>query len=615
MTPENEFKSAHGYDSSHRNEKVKRSQSLTGHLSKHKRTYSQSKSWGGDISRKQSTSTEDEKNYFKMSKTCLDKSNSTNFSYLKKEKDLPSLNHSRRNNYRYRFENRRHKKKSKNGSNNCSDKSIQRCNTGLEIQKDSFSLDHLRGYTSRNRLENRLNNKYSTDVFNRFSVESDRAYITDHEEDEKSFLFDICGFRIRNTEDNISQNNLTPHVVGNLSPNKLSPISSNDSYNEYDQWSLRKDYSNISSPKRILNETKFEPNFYKTSPKKESTFFNLYNDIVTDSSYFSYLRKATDEPASHLDIFKDYNDSALRDLKDANLLNQSYINFFDDNNISFNDIKKDDSFLDIGSEIKKNINQIFSTNSETQFVDTKFDSPSSISYAIKMNKEAELFNPKLNDNRDNTRINIHQESTCKSISASKSTQPVKNAKLESNNTFTIKVKSDNELLIPKCTIKTEFVSTMSENQISLPQADENVDNFQENITNYNESYTKKESQDILSTQAITENQTSLLPKNVEQLLNSKEFQKVVEQIHKDSFSIKKENLENITQNLDIASSNPINRNIKLENKSEDVQDDLDLSKSHQFDPLDLLLKEEGYDPSYFENLNYSWPTELDDSFS
>ena len=63
-------------------------------------------------------------------------------------------------------------------------------------------------------------------------------------------------------------------------------------------------------------------------------------------------------------------------------------------------------------------------------------------------------------------------------------------------------------------------------------------------------------------------------------------------------------------------NNPLNQNLKEEVQLEENSFSIDSKKSNPIQsPNYCYIKGEDYDSSYYENLNYSWPTDLDSLFS
>ena len=195
-----------------------------------------------------------------------------------------SLDHVKDYNSPRRSENCSLNKNMSRVSNRVSSKHNHRHPTRLEVQKDSFSLDHLHGYISRNRLGSKNPDKYLRNNSSRTSIESDRCSSTDREEDKNSYLFDSLRFPTRNVVNKTSHPSLTLFDHNNFSHETSSIWKAfDDSYDECDQWNLRKAYSNISSPTKPLKENNV--NSFNPNSSNEGKLLNVHNGIITNSSF------------------------------------------------------------------------------------------------------------------------------------------------------------------------------------------------------------------------------------------------------------------------------------------------------------------------------------------
>jgi len=528
--------------------------------------------------------------------------------HLEKQNYLFSYDHVRDNNFRRRSENCSPNKNMSRVSNRVSSKHNRRHSTRLEVQKDSFSLDHLRGYISRNRLGNKYPDKYLRNNSNRTSIESDRCCSTDREEDKNSYLFDSMGSRTRNVVNKTSTPSLTLFDHNNFSP-ETSSISKafDDSYDECDQWNLRKEYSNISSPTNPLQENNV--NSYNLNSRNENKLLNVHNGIITNSSYFSYLQTDYEDCEFKVDTFFESNESLLKDLKEVNLLNQSYRHFFEKTLISSQNIKKDICTFKKEEDVKEYTNQNIKTNDSTRLIEGTNELTTKNSFNLKVRNMDELLIPKypidngIECNTSNLHENINKQLSTDFIISQDKTD------LEDN--FTSNVEKDDEILIPSYNMNSEKVSTVNEQSKTLTQAKEFLDNSQPNAVKANADYIKHESKDDMESSVSATVTLSDVPSD---LINPTALSMV--QIKNEPKSIK-ENLEDVAiVKQNVQQYNPLNQNLKEEIQLEERSFGIDSKNSNPIQSSnDCYIKGEDYDSSYYENLNYSWPMDLDSLFS
>ena len=607
MSPRYISKYEDGQASKYKQASFKRSQSLTYHNPKYKETYDHLMSLDEYRSKRQLISRDRKKRSTKTAMRNPVKKQQHIVDHLEKQKYLFSLDHVRDNNSCRRSENYSLDKNMSRVSNRVSSKHNHRHPTRLEVQKDSFSLDHLRGYISRNRLGNKYPDKYLRNNSNRTSIESDRCCSTDREEDKNSYLLDSLGFRTRNVVNKTCHPSLTLFDHKKFSP-ETSSISKafDDSYDECDQWNLRKAYSNVSSPtkpRKENNVNSYNPNF-----SNEGKLLNLHNGIITNSSYFSYLQTDFEDCEFKVDMFLESNESLLKDLKEVNLLNQSYRHFFKNTLISSQNIENDNCTFK-KEDAKEYTNKNIKTNDSTGLIESTNELATKTSFTLKVRKMDELLIPKC---PTNNKIELNRRNLQENINEQLSNNLViSQDQMDFEDNFTSNVTKDDELLFPYHSINTEKVSTMNEKSKILTQAKDFFDDSQPNVVKADAVYIKHESKDDMESDVTA---TVPLPNVPSDLLYPTPLS--IAKIKIESELIK-ENFEDVGMvEPKVQQYNPLNQSLKEEVQLEENSFSID---SKKFNPIQspnyCYIKGEDYDSSYYENLNYSWPTDLDSLFS
>merc|ERR1712224_316064 len=166
-------------------------------------------------------------------------------------------------------------------------------------------------------------------------------------------------------------------------------------------------------------------------------------------------------------------------------------------------------------------------------------------------------------------------------------------------------------LVPCHSINIEKVSTANKKSKALTKGKEFFDDSQPNIVKEDAVYIKHESKDDMESNVTANVLVSNVPSD---LVYPTPLS--IAKIKNESESIK-EGLEGVGMvKPNVQQCNPLDQNLKEEVKMEENSYDID---SKNFNPIPspnyCYIKGEDYDSSYFENLNYSWPMDLDSLFS
>ena len=593
MDPEN--LSIHSHTSKRKYANIKRCKSLISQISKKRRTYHTSRSWDEYTSRNRLTSGGSKKYSTKFPNVYSVENDQVRKTDLEEQKHSFSIHSLREYTSRNRLGNSYRYKHSNRNGNRSSVERDKINDTHLGDKHESFSWDHLRGHASRSRLGNRYRYRYSGSISNRFSVESDQSSNADLEDKKEAFS--------RKAEEKILRRNLKPVARRSRRLRGSLSTTSNESLIEHGQENLCKNDCSSGSPQNRFNE--YNPNLYQRKLSNENGLLKDEKDIM---NIFSCLKTDIEKQELNLDVFIESNDNILRDLKEANLLNQSYRQFFSGAKFSSHDIKEQNPALNIDRNIKKYKYQVPSTTKSNNSAISKDELTCENICTSKFKKDDALEMSEYNSMvKTGTTTTVKNEKETISTSVSNCSSNSKDDRA-SKPIYTLRVKSDDELLIPKYNSNIKRYNTNNDTSFNMHHEHDNVEGsgtqFKHELTNI-----KNESQDVVNP-TTTDVEIKLPSLGAVSNMSSASIPE-----KKQELCLFKEVLQTTPQQTHFPPIPLFNQGMKREINIEETECDHDFTSTEYFNSLDDNVKDEECDTSYYENLNYSWPMALDELFS